>query len=69
MKILLVEDDPRVGMALRSCIETWKHEVEIVLNGEEAWQAVQNRDIGLLITDWALPGLTGNGNSGSCFIV
>ena len=59
MKILLVEDDPRVGLVLRTCLEKWKHEVEIVLNGEDAWQALQHRDIALLITDWALPGMTG----------
>ena len=61
MKILLVEDDPDLGKAIKQMLNQQKYVVDWVLDGIEAWDYLETQwtQYTLFIFDWLLPGLSG----------
>jgi DNA-binding response OmpR family regulator len=61
MRILLVEDEPDLGAAIKRTLNHEKYVVDWVLDGTEAWQYLENQwtQYTLAIFDWLLPGLSG----------
>ena len=61
MRILLVEDEPDLGAALKDTLNQHNYIVDWILNGEEAWNYLSNEEIEyhVAIFDWMLPGLSG----------
>ncbi len=61
MRVLLVEDEPDLGAALKRVLNQEKYVVDWVLDGTEAWEYLENQwmQYTLAIFDWLLPGLSG----------
>lgn len=61
MRVLLVEDEPDLGAAIKRTLNQEKYVVDWVLDGTEAWEYLNNQwtTYTLAIFDWALPGLSG----------
>lgn len=59
MKILVVEDDPRVASLLEECLQKQNYTVEVVGDGEAALDFAQATHYDLMILDWMLPKLDG----------
>src|SRR5271156_1754449 len=58
-KILIVEDDVSLGKFLSRALKLRLFSVEISLDGEAAWEALQNSIYDLVILDLNLPGMDG----------
>lgn len=59
--ILAVDDDPIILMNTAALLEDMGHEVIEAGSGEEALKALKERaDIDIMITDQAMPGMTGS---------
>ena len=52
--ILLVEDEPELGLVLRETIEEWDRRVLLVPGGSEAMQVLAEQPVALLLLDWQL---------------
>lgn len=61
MRILLVEDEPDLGEALKKALNQKKYIVDWVQDGKEAWSCLENQwtEYNLAIVDWLLPGMSG----------
>lgn len=59
MKILVVEDDPRIASIIRECLYKQNYTVEVVDDGELALECTRSTHYDLLILDWMLPKLDG----------
>ena len=59
MQILVVEDEPKVGQALREGLEPEGYEVTLAQTGEEGFFHASTRAFDLIILDVMLPGLDG----------
>ncbi|HEY9708248.1 MAG TPA: two-component system response regulator RppA [Oculatellaceae cyanobacterium] len=61
MRVLLVEDEPDLGKAIKQKLNQEKYVVDWVLDGTEAWDYLENHwtQYTLAIFDWLLPGLSG----------
>lgn len=61
MRILLVEDEPDLGEAIKRILTQKAYIVDWVQDGIEAWNYLENRwtEYTLAIFDWLLPGLSG----------
>jgi DNA-binding response OmpR family regulator len=61
MRVLLVEDEPDLGQAIKRTLNLEKYVVDWVLDGNEAWDYLENQwtQYTLAIIDWMLPGLSG----------
>jgi DNA-binding response OmpR family regulator len=61
MRILLVEDEPDLGKAIKRRLNQEKYVVDWVLDGTEAWAYLDNQwtQYTLAIFDWLLPELSG----------
>ncbi|MCC5597742.1 two-component system response regulator RppA [Nostoc favosum] len=61
MRVLLVEDEPDLGSAIKRTLNLEKYVVDWVLDGNEAWDYLENQwtQYTLAIIDWMLPGLSG----------
>ncbi|HEY9298929.1 MAG TPA: two-component system response regulator RppA [Phormidium sp.] len=61
MRILLVEDEPDLGAAIKRCLNQEKYIVDWVVDGNEAWNYLENKwtQYTLGIFDWLLPGISG----------
>lgn len=61
MKILLVEDEPDLGVAIQQSLSRDKYIVDWVQDGNIAWEhlAQQQVQYTLAIFDWLLPGWSG----------
>jgi signal transduction histidine kinase len=58
--ILLVDDDPMVAEATAQMVEYLGHRAIVALSGSEALRVIRSsRDIGLIITDHAMPEMSG----------
>ncbi|MGE5506505.1 MAG: response regulator [Actinomycetota bacterium] len=57
--ILVAEDNPTNQVVIRRLMERLGYAVEIVANGVEAWERLQIRDYGLLLTDCHMPEMDG----------
>jgi DNA-binding response OmpR family regulator len=58
-KILIVEDDVPLGKFLSRALKVQLFSVEVALDGEAAWEALQNSIYDLVILDLNLPGIDG----------
>ena len=58
-RILVVEDEPRLGEILRLYLEREGHAVTVVGDGHAAIEAVEADDVDLVVLDLMLPGLSG----------
>jgi two-component system OmpR family response regulator len=59
MRVLLVEDDPRIARDIERTLEANHYVVETVRDGEEAWFRGDTEDYGAVILDLGLPKLDG----------
>jgi len=60
MKILLAEDDPVSRRFVEKFLLDWGYDVVSVIDGNEAWWALQQEDApSLAILDWMMPGMDG----------
>ncbi|NEQ22336.1 MAG: response regulator transcription factor [Microcoleus sp. SIO2G3] len=61
MRVLLVEDEPDLGEAIKRVLNQNKYVVDWVLDGTEAWNFLNDQatQYTLAIFDWLLPGLSG----------
>lgn len=61
MRILLVEDEPDLGTAIKQTLTQYNYVVDWALDGLEAWDYLANdlREYHLGIFDWLLPGISG----------
>lgn len=61
MRILLVEDEPDLGEAIKRILTQKAYVVDWVQDGIEAWDYLENQwtQYTLVIFDWLLPGLSG----------
>ncbi len=61
MRMLLVEDDHMIGLALQRALQDDGYSVDWVLDGAAARLALESTDAGyaLVLLDWALPKLSG----------
>jgi len=61
MRILLVEDEEDLGLAMKQVLVSEKYVVDWVLDGGQAWLYLENQwtDYTVAIIDWLLPGMSG----------
>ncbi len=61
MRVLLVEDEPDLGAAIKRTLRQEKYLVDWVMDGTEAWAYLENSwtQYTVAIFDWMLPGITG----------
>ncbi|MBD2093362.1 response regulator [Microcoleus sp. FACHB-1515] len=61
MRILLVEDEPDLGLAIKQVLIAEKYVVDWVTDGAQAWNCLDSQwtDYSVAIVDWLLPKLTG----------
>jgi two-component system sensor histidine kinase/response regulator len=57
--ILVAEDNPTNQVVIRRLMERLGYAIDIVANGLEAWDRLQIRDYGLLLTDCHMPEMDG----------
>ena len=59
MKVLLAEDDIRLGRLIKHMLETEHHQVQWMVRGDEALMAATDGAFDILVLDWMMPGLSG----------
>ncbi|MCL1473669.1 two-component system response regulator RppA [Argonema antarcticum] len=61
MRVLLVEDEPDLGVAIKRILNQQKYLVDWVMDGTEAWNYLddQKTQYTLAIFDWLIPGISG----------
>lgn len=60
MKILIAEDDAVSRRLLQAALAKWDFEIVVACDGNEAWQALQQKNPpSLIILDWLMPGMDG----------
>jgi len=59
VRILVIEDEPKLGGAVREGLMVAQHEVTLVQTGEEGFYLVQTESFDLVILDIMLPGRSG----------
>lgn len=61
MRVLLVEDEPDLGSAIRWALKQEKYIVDWAQDGNEAWEYLQSggTQYTIALLDWMLPGITG----------
>ena len=61
MRLLLVEDEPDLGAAIKRTLNQEKYLVDWVMDGTDAWAYLENSwtQYTLAIFDWMLPGMSG----------
>ena len=59
MRVLLVEDDPRLSSDLSRTLQAAGYLVETSDNGEQAWFLGDTEDYGAVVLDLGLPGMDG----------
>ncbi|MBC7905429.1 MAG: response regulator [Rhodospirillaceae bacterium] len=57
--ILVAEDNPTNQVVIRRLMERLGYAIDLVSNGMEAWERMQIRDYGLLLTDCHMPEMDG----------
>lgn len=62
LRVMIVEDEPDICMALKIIIKNNFACEEIIMtsNGEEAWNILKNTAVDLIISDWIMPRLNGD---------
>ncbi|MET0907887.1 MAG: response regulator transcription factor [Ilumatobacteraceae bacterium] len=59
MRILVVEDDPKIAAGIRRGLETEGFGVEVAVNGDDGWWMATEGNFDLIVLDIMLPGRNG----------
>lgn len=59
MKILVIEDEKKVALALQKGLESEHYDVQVALTGEEGFYLLCSREFDLVVLDLMLPGRDG----------
>ena len=59
LDILVVEDSPTVGLIVKRCFKEWGYPYQLLTDGRQAWEYLQDHIPAVLMLDWNLPGMTG----------
>jgi two-component system, cell cycle response regulator len=59
MRILVADDDPTSRLIVQTALRSLGHDPQIVTDGAQAWEAFQQHQPEVVISDWMMPGLTG----------
>ncbi|AOY77951.1 sigma-54-dependent transcriptional regulator [Clostridium formicaceticum] len=59
IKILIVDDEKNIRLALKQCLLAEKYEVETAVNGLEGYEKIMAEDFDAVLLDMKMPGLTG----------
>jgi len=59
MRVLIAEDDPVSSRILMATLERLGHEVEVAVDGLEAWERHVAAPAAVVITDWMMPRVDG----------
>jgi diguanylate cyclase (GGDEF)-like protein len=59
MNILIADDEPTSRLIIHMALEDLGHECRIVTDGAQAWEAFRSTRPDVVISDWAMPGMTG----------
>jgi two-component system, OmpR family, copper resistance phosphate regulon response regulator CusR len=59
VRLLVIEDEPKVGQALQEGLQAEGYEVVLVATGEDGFFLASNRDFDLIVLDVMLPGRDG----------
>ncbi len=59
MRVLIAEDDRISRRMLARRLEQWGHDVVAAANGREAWEAFQNDEFSIVVSDWMMPEMDG----------
>ena len=59
MKLLVVAEDKASRLALAETLRKFGHDATVLENGQQAWEAWQQDEYPLLISDWTIPELDG----------
>jgi CheY-like chemotaxis protein len=59
-RILVVEDEPAVSIAIKMVLEHAGHRVQAVSNGRDALALLEPGKFDLITTDFAMPGMKGD---------
>lgn len=59
MNVLAVEDDSVAQLVLSTSLASLGHRVVQASDGEEAWKAMHDRSLRVVVSDWQLPKLDG----------
>ena len=59
IKVLIAEDNAVSAKILRKNILEWGYEVVMAKDGKEAWSALKNEEIKLVVLDWMMPEING----------
>lgn len=59
MRLLLLEDEPDLGAAIRKNLQQNRYIVDWFKAGDIAWEALQQMDYSLAVLDWMVPKLSG----------
>jgi len=60
VKVLVADDDSLMRLLLSRVLAASGYEVILAVNGQEAWELLQNKDApSLAILDWVMPGIDG----------
>jgi sigma-B regulation protein RsbU (phosphoserine phosphatase) len=55
MKILIAEDERITRRSLQRQLEQWGYKVVVVEDGAQAWEAFQQQQFDIVVTDWDMP--------------
>src|SRR6188768_288970 len=59
MRVLVADDDVVTSLMLQFCLEQFGYEVTTVDNGLKALELVRTGEYQLVVSDWAMPKMTG----------
>ena len=59
MKILLAEDNKKLGALIKYVLEEAKNQVDWFYDGASAWEAIERHRYDVMVLDWMIPELSG----------
>lgn len=58
-KILIVDDEPLIGSALKEALHKWQFEVSLLEDGNHAIKVIESESFDMVLTDVRMPNVTG----------
>lgn len=59
MKILVVDDARDMRIVIQHLLKKLGHQVDVAVDGEDAWVKLEEADYQVIISDWVMPNLDG----------